>query len=75
MSKLITPVVQINHGEALVYTKKKDLKIFCNASLFKAYGEIILKMFYLYMKFINRIKFSKKENVSQMLLISSNCHF
>lgn len=31
---------------ALIYTKEKDLKMFCNASLFKAYGEITLNVLF-----------------------------
>ena len=42
MSKLITPCpLQSWRDMELVYTKEKDLKMFCNASLFKACGEII----------------------------------
>ena len=42
MSKLITPCpLQSWRDMVLVYTKEKDLKMFCNASLFKACGEII----------------------------------
>lgn len=35
--------------------------MFCNASPFKACGEITITIFYLYVGFINMIKFSRKE--------------